>query len=247
MEIFAGLSVGLLMLGSLFIATKTFVLWRRSRELPELLLSLMLLLATVIGYPLAIACTRISAIEMLPLHIAYPLAINGGFTCLLLFTLTVFRAKAFWAVCFTGLTMLVLTSSAALYIFEVTRANPRGPSEMIGLSLFNSSGIGVVYFWTTFEALSYYRRLKLQMRLGLAEAVVANRVLLWGLMTLAAGVAVVVNAGSMMTGTFMSAPMVFLSSVLGLVHASCLFLAFHPPDWYRNWVEQGSVAQASRA
>ena len=31
--------------------------------------------------------------------------------------------------------------------------------------------------------------------------------------------------------------MVSISSLLGLVHAGCLFLAFHPPSWYRGWIE----------
>ena len=94
MEILAGLSVGLLLLSALVVAIKTFGLWLRTRALPELLLSAMLLSATVIGYPLAIACTRIPASEMLLIHLVYPFAMNLGFACLLLFTQRVFRARA---------------------------------------------------------------------------------------------------------------------------------------------------------
>jgi hypothetical protein len=62
-------------------------------------------------------------------------------------------------------------------------------------------------------------------------------------MTLSAGIAVVVNAIAMLTGSFMSPLSVSVSSLLGLVHASCLFLAFHPPGWYRGWVEQRYAAE----
>ena len=43
MELIAGLSVGVLVAISLMISIKIFGVWLRSRQLPELLLSLMLL------------------------------------------------------------------------------------------------------------------------------------------------------------------------------------------------------------
>ena len=78
-----------------------------------------------------------------------------------------------------------------------------------------------------------------------ADAIVVNRVLLWGLMGMAAGLAVLANMISIMLGSFMSPSMVTFSSGLGLVHAICLFLAFHPPAWYKAWVQQRSAAEAA--
>jgi hypothetical protein len=244
MELIAGASVGLLVLCALFIAIKTIALWRRSRQLPELLLSGMLVSATVIGYPLAIACSQIPASQFRAIHIFYPLAFNLGYVCLLFFTLRVFRADAVWARVLVGVTLVALVGCAGTYIVEALGDHPRRPDQLLGLTLANSGAIAVAYFWTTGESLGYYRRLRLQLRLGLADSLVANRVLLWGLMGLAAGVAVLINAAAMWAGTFMSAPIVAVSSALGLVHAGCLFLAFHPPAWYRGWVEQGRAALA---
>lgn len=238
MEVLAAVSVGVLVLSALIVAIKTFVLWRRSRELPELLLSMMLFSVTVIGYPLMVACSLTPATKALALHVLSTLAINGGFVCLLLFTLRVFRPKVLWAACLVGLTALVLAASAAAYIVEVTGGNPRALTEMVGLVSFNSAGTAVAYFWTTFESLGCYRRLRLQLRLGLTEGIVANRVLLWGLMTLAAGVAVILNVVAIQTGSLLTPPIVAISSGLGLVHAGSLFLAFSPPGWYRDWVER---------
>ena len=53
----------------------------------------------------------------------------------------------------------------------------------------------------------------------------------------------IVNVGGLLADAFMSPLMVSVSSALGLVHASCLFLAFHPPGWYRVWVEQMYVVE----
>jgi len=245
MELYAGLSVGILILSALLVAIKTFALWSRTRGLPELLLGLMLLSATVVGYPLAIACTRIPASEFPAIHVAYPLAISNGFACLLLFTLNVFRPKVGWAMAFVGVTLVALLACAATYIAEAMSANPRSPLEMRGLSIVNSAVIALAYLWTTSESLAYYRRSRLQLRLGLTSPIVVNRFLLWGLMGAAAGVAVVANFYGIVTGDFMSPVMVTASSTLGLVHASCLFLAFHPPVWYRDWVESRSAAEAA--
>jgi hypothetical protein len=246
MEVLAGASVLVLVLTALAVAIKTLGLWRRSRQLPELLLGGMLVSATVIGYPLAVACNQIPATTFRAIHVAYPIAFNLGYVCLLLFTLRVFRANDAWAKGLVAATLVVLAGSAAAYIVEVTSAHPRPPSDLVGLSLANSAGVAVAYFWTTLESLVYYRRLRLQQRLGLARGeLVINRVLLWGLMGAAAGLAVLMNAGAILLGSFMSPPIIAISSVLGLAHAGCLFLAFHPPAWYRAWVEQRLAASVA--
>jgi len=244
MEIFAGLSVALLVLTALVIAVKTLRLWLRTRGRPELLLSLMLIAATVLGYPLAVASMQLSPAEMWPIHIASQLVMTFGYACLLLFTRDVFRPNTLWATCLVGLTLSVFLAANAVYIAELMGESPRAPQELFGLTLLTTAPIALSYFWTTAESLLYYRQLRLRLQLGLTEAVVANRVLLWGLMGLAAGTAVLLNLGALLLGYFMAPVVITISSCLGLVHAGCLFLAFHPPAWYRAWLEEpGAVAQ----
>lgn len=246
MEIFAGLSVLLLVLVSLFIAVKTFRLWLRTRGLPELLLTIMLLSATVLGYPLVIAGTRISSDAMWPVLLSGQTMMCIGYACLLLFTLNVFRPTALWAKVLVALTMLLILGVSVSYFIEVTGDNPPEPGTMSATTRLTSLPIAIAYFWTMIESLSYHRRMRLQVRLGLTDVVVANRVLLWGLMCLAAGVAVVIsNVAMAMQGMLLSPPIVLVCSVLGLAHAGCLFLAFHPPDWYRSWLVKGPAAEAS--
>jgi hypothetical protein len=243
MEIFAGLSVCSLVLIALLVAIKTFATWRRSRGLPELLLGTMLVSATVLGYPLAVVSSQIPPSEMWALHVSSQALFTLGYACLMLFTLRVFRPDTLWATCLAGLMMLALVGGAVAYAIELSGENPRPPGELVGLTLVNSVAIGFAYFWTAFESLRYYRQLQLRLRLGLTEVVVANRVLLWGLMSLAAGVAVIISSAALVAGSFMTPPIILASSALGFVHAGCLFLAFHPPAWYRGWLERRDAAE----
>jgi hypothetical protein len=245
MEVFAGLSVGLLVLAALVVVMRTFALWRRTRGLPELLLGLYLSGATVLGYPLVVAMTQIPASKAWGLHVGAQAVMGLGFACLLLFTLRVFRPDTLWARVVVGLCLLTLATAGFVYFREVTGESPRPPSELLGVNMLTTGPIAVAYFWATFESLSYHRRLRLRLRLGLAEAVVVNRLLLWGVMTLAAGMAVVINLVAMLSGVFMSAPIVLVSSGLGIVHACCLFLAFHPPHWYRAWLSRQTPVEVA--
>lgn len=244
MEIFAGLSVCLLILVALFIAIKTLTLWARTRGHPELLLGLYLSCATVLGYPLIIASSRIPPSEMWPLHLGSQVVMSVGFVCLLLFTRKVFRPDALWARGLVGLSVLLLLVGGVAYGIELAGESPRPASQLLGINLLNTTPMVLAYFWTMSESLRYYRQLRLRLRLGLVEAAVVNRVLLWGLMTLAAGVAVVISLVGMWKGSFLTAPLVLLLSFLGIAHAGCLFLAFHPPEGYRLWLERRAAAEA---
>jgi hypothetical protein len=245
MEIFAGLSVGVLILAALVVVTKTLALWFRTRGLPELLLSLYLSFATVIGYPLAITMGLIPASENWQIHVVAQVVMALGWVSLLLFTLNVFRRDTSWAKWLVGLSVSFVVATVGAYILEVTGANPRTPQEMPGFTAIISTPVAIAYFWTAFEALFYHRQLKLRLRLGLAENAVVNRVLLWGLMALAAGAALVINVAALLAGSYLSPPIVVISSIFGLVHASCLFLAFHPPAWYRRWLESSAPVAAA--
>jgi len=244
MEIFAGLSVAVLILVALAVVIKTFVLWLRTRGLPELLLSLYLTCATVVGYPLAIAMGLIPASQNWTVHVAAEVVMSFGWISLLLFTLNVFRRDTVWARWLVGFSVAFVAAGAVAYIREVTGAHPRTPQEIPGMTAAISAPVAIAYFWTTFESLAYYRQLKLRLRLGLADNAVANRVLLWGLMALAAGTALVINMAALLAGIYMSPPIIAFSSLLGLMHAGCLFFAFHPPAWYRRWLEQSAPAAA---
>jgi len=245
MEVFAALSVSVLILTALFISIKTFGLWRRTRLLPELLLTLMLFTDTVVGYPLAVACHVIPPAEARALHIAYTTVFNGGLVFLLLFNQRVFRPNSGWAVGLVIFTALLNAACATAYIAEVLKPNPRSLNDLPVLWAVNSAAIAIPYFWTTIEALATRARLRRQLHLGLTNATVVDRTLLWALMGLSAGVAVIINLVGALTGAVGNPLIEATSSLLGLVHAGCLFLAFHPVGWYRRWVTSRYAAESA--
>lgn len=243
MEIFAGLSVVLLILVALFIAIKTFALWGRTRGRPELLLGTMLMSATVIGYPLAIAMKQIPAADNPWVSVAAQAMLGTGFCCLMLFTLTVFRPSSLWARCLVGVVVVGFAATTVLYAHEAFSEHPRALNGMPSLMLLTTIPPAIAYFWNTLESLSYFRQLKLRLRLGLTDVVVANRVLLWGLMTLSAGLALVISMAVMLAGAFLPPPVVVVCSFLGVIQSGCLFFAFCPPAWYKAWLRRSPVAE----
>lgn len=243
MQILAGLSVGLLVLTALIVVIRTFALWSRTRGLPELLLSIYLTGATVLGYPLLITSSRIPPDVLWPLHLSGLVTTSIGFTSLLLFTRKVFRPDALWARLAVGICCLTWATNGVIYFLQLTGENPRPAAELIGINIANTMPIAFAYFWTTVESLTYHRRLRRRLGLGLVEIAVVNRVLLWGLMTLSAGVATLISMVGILMGSFMSLSLLFVLSVLGIAHASCLFLAFHPPGWYTAWLERWAAAE----
>jgi len=245
MGIIAGLSVAVLVLTALVVSIKTFALWHRTRALPELLLATYLTCATVLGYPVSIASSQLPRSEMFILHLGSHVLMSIGFSCLLLFTLEVFRPAALWAKGLVGLCIVLFTATGVMQIRDLTGDNPRPLTEMLDLSLMTTAPILITYLWTTIESLTYHRRLKLRLRLGLADLAVVNRVLLWGLMTFSAGTAVVVSLIGIISGSFMTMAFVVAYSCLGMVHACCLFFAFHPPGWYSAWLQRRAAVEAS--
>jgi hypothetical protein len=244
MEILAGVSTCVLILTALTVVIRTLALWRRTRGTAELLLSGYLTGATVLGYPLIIASTRIPPDELWPLHLSGLVVMAMGFLCLMLFTVKVFRPDVIWARILVGVGAALWTGIGVAYFLELTGGNPQPVAKLVGINLTNSLSMAAAYFWTAGESLTYHRKLRLRLKLGLVEVAVVNRVLLWGLMSLAAGWAVLISLAGMLNGELLTTSLLPVFSLFGIFHAGCLFLAFHPPGWYRAWLEGRRPAKA---
>ena len=91
-----------------------------------------------------------------------------------------------------------------------------------------------LYGWATLEALHQYRLARRRVRLGLTDALVANRFLLWGLATSAAfgiwahGLWQEVSRRNDTTESY------FVAALLGGTCALAIWLAFFPPRAYRK-------------
>jgi predicted membrane chloride channel (bestrophin family) len=95
------------------------------------------------------------------------------------------------------------------------------------------------FLWSAAEALHRHHLARRRLALGLAEPVVVDRLLLWGIFGLAATGIVGANALGVLLGENLStSPIVLLPmAVLGLAASAAVYLAFLPPAAYLRWIE----------
>lgn len=103
----------------------------------------------------------------------------------------------------------------------------------------------VGFLWTSGEALVHHGRLRRQSALGLTDPVVANRMLLWGVVGLggvvAAGSPLLASAVGLESATHV--PTRIAGAIATITSSAAIQLAFLPPAAYLRWV-RGSAAAA---
>jgi hypothetical protein len=245
MQTLAGLAIGTLVLASLAVAIRLLALHRRSGETPELLLGLMLLLCVGLGYPLQIAAARVEPARMQVLMGISSLAVGAGFSCLIAFTWRVFRRESQRARAGALAGIAVLMATGGWDAFDrVVLASGRGAADPTAASLTHAATVIGAYVWTAYESLRYHAIMKRRERLGMADPVVCNRLLLWGLMGVIVSIGVSINVAAGIAGVSIleNAPVLLASSASGLAQTVLLVLAFAPPRAYLAWV-RGAAAQ----
>lgn len=246
MRAIAGAAIALLVGVSIVVSLRLLALHRRSGATPELLLGGMLLLSVGVGYPLLIAASRAGPDRVRPLLVISTLAVNAGFALLFAFTRSVFRPAEGWARALAGAGLLALIVNAALRCWDaLTEAEVRIAGEVVAESVLQTTPVLVAYLWTAWESLRYHGMMQRRVRLGLADAAVSDRFLLWGLMALFVAAGVLLNTVALARQVdVLGSPWVLLvSSGTGLAQAVLLVLAFAPPSSYLAWVRARSRAQ----
>ena len=101
-----------------------------------------------------------------------------------------------------------------------------------------------IYVWCAAEAFRYYRLMVLRMRHGLADAVLANRFLLWGVASCLALLVVAAFDVADILGFLTPAGDILetLGSLLGAPATVLVWLTFFPPAAYRRYITQRSRA-----
>jgi hypothetical protein len=128
----------------------------------------------------------------------------------------------------------------------------RVADEPLSESLLQTGPVMVAYLWTAWESLRYHGLMRRRVKLALADAVVSDRFLLWGLMAIAVASGVMTNSLAMaLRVEVFSTPWILLfSSCTGLAQAVLLVLAFVPPRSYLSWVRArdriGSLTMAGQ-
>ena len=233
------------------ISIRLLLLWRRTRQWPELLISSGFLLLALLGFPLlglsGLAEPTIGAVHAPTLAIGLA-ALAASIVLLHAFTWQVFRPHASWARLFVLANAIAATAVAVLFLRAVVTAPPdsvslevHGPWSLAVRLLFQ-----VWYVWVGIESLLEWSRARKRMALGLSDPVSVNRFALWGSMgnvlALNGAVAMVLEARGMSPMND-ALPAIWLG-LNGAVAGVLMFLTFVPPAGYVEWIQRRHTARA---
>lgn len=237
------------LLADLVVGVRLLALARRTRKLPEAAFGLAFVLLGGVGYPLSIAARSgaVASPELAgTLLAAGLLAQNAGCAALYVFLWRVFRSRETWALPLVALALGTLAWSV--------------PGEFLTDRFWGGVDGGLFYWiglaaragafvWATAESLRYHARLRRRLRLGLADAVVADRFLLWSIASGAVLLAFAVFSGARILGVDPTGSSLVLgaTSAGGLVAGITLWLAFLPPRAYLAWVARRHGEEPVRA
>jgi hypothetical protein len=238
---------------SAVVGTRLVLLWRRTRQLPELLIGVGVLGIGPIGFGAMILGSALMA-SGLPadspvVRSVFALGtatVACGVLAKCVFNWRVYRPDSAAA---RAATAAIGAGLAGLYVHAgVARGFlPAVPVDAWTV-LQSALQVGAL-LWGSAEALRYWRLMRRRTALGLADAVVTNRFLLWACGAAAAGIGTAIGTGaSWWTGeASIRIPWVIASSSAhGLVAAIAMWLAFVPPRAYTAWI-RGSATAPARA
>jgi hypothetical protein len=225
---------------------------RRGGRRAERMLGLGIGLTGGVGYGIliAVALTRqASGLEeraLLTVAVALGKAAHDvGVACVLGFVLQVFRPGVAWAQALARGMIAVLAVGYLGYALGggFSHGRPEGFWYWVEFAT-----IGTYPLWASYESLAYYRRMRRRRALGLADPLVANRFLVWG-------IAFLLTFAAIWTVTFpallglspeeqqrVSPFSLLLTAVWGTGSVGAQWLTFFPPRWYRAWMKGEAAA-----
>ena len=235
---------------SLVTGVRLLLLARRTGEMPELLIGLAVLGIGPLGFGLsmlAFAAAGWSTITSATLQGSAFVAIFIGSTAQCLFIWYVFRRQAAWARPLVYTAIALLAAAYAADILENGLVNRSYESSWYRASMALRL---LVMVWNSVESLLYWSRMRRRLRLGLADPVVTNRFLLWGVSSAAAffGSALIFVVATLTGVDPNQIPSLTLTASLhGLVAAIAMWFAFQPPAFYRRFIESRARPDADAA
>jgi hypothetical protein len=174
------------------------------------------------------------------LAIGCRLGISAAIICMLLFTRIVFRpesrAAAAWVALLVGAMVVGFFGSGTLGDWGGWR------NDHVWNWLELSAQV-VGYGWVAVESLTYYAKMKRRSAHGMADPVVTNRLLLWGVY------ASMYCASQTGYGFALALfeDLTELDTLLGALTITgqlSVWLAFFPPQWYASWLRSGQPQTA---
>jgi hypothetical protein len=246
----AGLAQAVYLGAAFVLATHLLGRARRRRDLAPFLLGLNLLLAMGFGYLLCSAGMAAAMLTEQPsprlvaglLGSGYAATI-AGLCAALVFQWRVFWPAERWPVALMGVFLLAMLAGWLGYATSGALATGRYQGGWVWLLY---AGMLATNLWVGIEPLVYHAKLKKRVRLGLAEPLVADRFLLWGLGSLARAAMILLGPlsalvldrlGAEARLSYSSLTLV-LASLLGLATSVAYWLTFNPTATYVRWVER---------
>jgi len=240
---------------SLVIGVRLVMLARRTGEKPELYLGLGILGTAVFGYAAQIGSVILrggltGSLEATPMAVVLTflgkLLHDAGLTLVLLFVLKVFRRNEAGARILFGLML------STLWIGMVGLGFSGGYHDIMQRSLFWWMEYGIVWtypLWGAYESFRYYRRMRRRARIGLADPLVANRFLLFGLASMGTFSATWLTTWTaLLPDPQMAVPFqtfnFLATAAIGICTVTAYLLAFLPPAWYQRWVAEPAAPTA---
>ena len=236
------------LVSSLVIGIRLLVLWSRTRQLPELLIAFGILGIGPVGFAFTLVGT--SGGEPLPTLASVCLAAallstSAGAFAAAIFNWRVFRPDVPWLRLVVGVAGVLFVGS---FIWEAISTGFTDPTTVGSGFRPHSMLSTTILLWGGAESLRYYAMMRRRAKLGLADPLVTNRFLLWGLGIGAAGLGSAISTTATgITGQHMLAiPWVTVSNSLhGFTAAVLMWVAFIPPGFYRRFVESRSQQLAA--
>lgn len=234
---------------ALVVGIRLLMLWHRTRQLPELLMGIGVLGIGPVGF----GCMMVGVVSISNPPIAKlgfglgTLAVAAGVMAKCIFNWFVYRRHSVPA-------MAVTIGVAALLLWILMLHLIDGqwvPTEAMAWDALARSVAQVgCLLWGSAESLNYWIQMRRRLKLGLADSVVVNRFLMWGIGAGFAGTGTGIGAvAEVMTGVpALEIPWVIsTSSAFGFGAAVAIYLAFVPPKRYVQYIRDHAQQFGSHA
>jgi hypothetical protein len=227
------------LLTSLAVGVRLVALYTRTRRPPELLIGIGILGVGPLGMGGLLVAAALAAAGSAAAPAAAGSAVFAiivGLVAAGLFNWQVYRPDSNGARLAVGLAVVVAGIGFGLEIGVTAFADPLHPGPGVKVVTLCNAG---TLLWGSAESLLYWRMMRRRLALGLADPLVTNRFLLYGVGIGSAGVGGMVSlVAQLVLGKSMAEmPVLMLSnSLFGLVAAACMGVAFLPPPFWRRWI-----------
>jgi len=234
------------------VSVRLVLLWRRTREWPELLIGSGLLVMAGVGFPLLglSGLDRPTVAEVsLPMAAAGAISLALSIVLIQSFNWRVFRPQSRLAAAFVAANGL-----ATLFVgVGLVRALAAAPPDTLPVDVHAPYSLAlrmvfqVWYVWIAIDSLLEWSRARRRLALGLSDPVVTNRFLLWGSMGVFLafnGVVAMLFEAQGLSPVVHAVPALWLA-LNGVGAGLLMLLTFAPPAGYVAWIRQRHDASTS--